>query len=319
MYLSRLFLMAILIFSTIQALSQSYPVKPVKIIVPYAPGGTGDILARLVAQKLAQQLGQSFLIENKTGAGGLIGYGVVARSAPDGYNLIAMSNSYTMFPSLYGEHLDWNIETDIIPISLYGRASFALIVNPIKNYKSTQDLIRQAKMKPDEISYGTPGTGSLHHVFTALLSEITGVSMIHIPYKGASEALNAVLANGVDWAFVALPTITGQLNNERMRVIAVTSDARFPLIPKVPTLRESGINMSVSNWFGLGAPKGTPPETIAILNKQISDAVKSPDVSARMKEMGAEGISNNSADFAQMINNDIRVWTKVIKEAGIKN
>lgn len=301
------------------ALAQSYPTKPVKVIVPYAAGGTGDILARLISQELTRQTGQSFVVENRTGAGGMIGYGAGAKSAGDGYTLVAMDSSYTMFPGLYGERVNWNIETDLIPVSMYGRAAFALAVNPAKNYKGAEDLVRTAKEKPGAVSFGTPGMGTLHHVFTSLLLTTTGTQMTHVPFRGASEALNAVLGNNVDWTFVAMPTITGQLSNERLRVIAVTSENRSPLIPNAPTLREAGIPMTVANWFGLGAPKGTPPEVVAFLHKQVVDALKSPEVAARMKAMGAEVVGNSPAEFAQILRSDLRLWTKVIKDAGIKN
>ncbi len=307
-----------MLFST-PSMAQGYPSKPVKVIVPYAPGGTGDILARLIAQELTKQTGQSFVVDNRTGAGGLIGYGAGAKAVGDGYTLVAMDSSYTMFPGLHGERLDWNIETDLIPISMYARAAFALAVNPAKNYKTAEDLIRMAKERPGEITFGTPGNGTLHHVFTSLLLSTTGVQMTHIPYRGASDALTAVLGNNVDWTFVAMPTITSQISNPRLRVIAVTSEQRSPLLPNVPTLRESQIPMTVANWFGLGAPKGTSPEIQAFLNKQVVDALKSPELAARLKGMGAEAVGNSSAEFGQIFRNDLKLWTKVIKDAGIKN
>ncbi len=306
------------LFSGVSA-AQGYPTKPVKIIVPYAAGGTGDLLARLVANELTKQSGQSFVVENRTGAGGLIGYGFAAKSVGDGYTLVAMDSSYTMFPGLYGPRVDWNIDTDLIPISLYARAAFALAVNPARNYSNAQDLVRTAKDKPGQVMYGTPGTGTLHHIVTAQLLSGLGVQMTHVPYRGASDALAAVLGNNVDWTFVAMPTIISQISNERLRVIAVTSDARSPLLPNVPTLRESGIPMSVANWFGLGAPKGTPPEALAYLNKQVRDALASPEIVARMKSMGADVVGNSQAEFAAVVRNDLAVWTKVIRDAGIKN
>ena len=300
-------------------LAQGYPTKPVKIIVPYAAGGTGDLLARMIANDLTKQTGQSFIVENRTGAGGLIGYGAGAKSTGDGYTLVAMDSSYTMFPGLYGERVDWNVETDLIPISMYARAAFALAVNPARKYKNAQDLIQAAKQRPDAVTFGTPGTGTVHHVFTSLLLSTAGVQMTHVPYRGASDALAAVMANSVDWTFVAMPTIAGQLNNERLQIIAVTSEARSPILPNVPTLRESGIPTSVANWFGLGAPKGTPSQVVSFLNKQVVDAVKSPEVIARMKAMGADVVGNSSAEFDEIFRSDLKLWTKIIKDAGIKN
>ena len=314
----RTLCMALATLIPVAAMSQAYPSKPVKIIVPYAAGGTGDILARLVAQELTKQTGQSFVVDNRTGAGGLIGYGAGAKSAGDGYTLVAMDSSYTMFPGLFGERVDWNIETDLVPISMYARAAFALAVNPTKNYKGADELVRVARDKPGTVSFGTPGTGTLHHVFTELLLSTTKVDMTHVPYRGASEALNAVLGNTVDWTFVALPTITGQLTNERLRVIAVTSDSRSTLLPNVPTLRESGIPMTVANWFGLGAPKGTPPDVVAFLHRQVGEALKSPEVAALLKSMGAEVVGNTPVEFGTILRADLRLWTRVIKEAGIK-
>lgn len=307
-----------MLFPNISA-AQTYPTKPVKIIVPYAAGGTGDLLARIIAQELTKQMGQSFVVDNRTGAGGLIGYGAAAKSAGDGYTLVAMDSSYTMFPGLYGPRVDWNIESDLIPISLYARAAFAMAVNPQRNYNTAQDVILAAKDKAGHVTYGTPGTGTLHHVFSEQMLSSLKVQMTHVPYRGASDALAAVLANNVDWTFVAMPTITSQINNERLRIIAVTSDARSPLLPNVPTMRESGIPMSVANWFGLGAPKGTPSDVVDALNKNVRDALRSPEVAARLKAMGADVVSNSPAEFTDVVRNDLKVWTKVIRDAGIKN
>jgi tripartite-type tricarboxylate transporter receptor subunit TctC len=315
----RVACMALAVLFTGAAAAQAYPTKPVRIIVPYAAGGTGDLLARLMAGELTKQSGQNFVVENRTGAGGLIGYGAAAKSAGDGYTLVAMDSSYTMFPGLYGPRVDWNIDTDLIPISLYGRAAFALAVNPARNYTSAQDLVRTAREKPGQVMYGTPGAGTLHHVFTAQLLSTLGVQMTHVPYRGASDALAAVLGNNVDWTFVAMPTVISQIGNERLRVIAVTSDARSPVLPNVPTLRESGIPVSVANWFGLGAPKGTPPEVLAYLNKQVRDALRAPEVMARMKAMGADVEGNSQAEFAELVRKDLATWTQVIRDAGIKN
>ena len=318
----RIFRMAFAAFALLAATAasaQGYPAKPVKIIVPYAAGGTGDILARLVAAELGKQTGQSFVVENRTGAGGLIGYGAAAKSVGDGYTLVAMDSSYTMFPGLYGSRVDWNIEADILPISLYGRSPFAMVTNPARNYRNAQDVIRAAKDTGKTITYGTPGTGTLHHVVTAQLLSTLGVQMTHVPYRGASDALAAVLGNNVDWTFVAMPTITGQLNNERMRIVAVTSDKRSPLLPDVPTLRESGIPLSVANWFGLGAPRGTPPQVVEYLHKQVADALRSPEVAARIKAMGAEPATSTPAEFTDLVRSDLATWGKVIRDAGIRS
>ena len=304
-------------FSSI-AHAQPYPARPVKIIVPYAVGGTGDILARLVAQEITRSSGQSFVVENRTGAGGLIGYGAAAKSTGDGYTLIAMDSSYTMYPGLHGDKIDWNIETDLIPISLYARAAFALVTHPARQYGAAADLIRAARERPDAVTFGTPGTGTLHHVFTSLLLATTGVRMTHVPFRGASEALTAVLGNNVDWTFVALPTITGQLGNERMKLLAVTSDQRSPLVPQTPTLRESGIDMTVANWFGLGAPRGTSPEVLAWLAEKVIEAVRSPEAAARIRAMGAEPVGSSQTDFRSLVKSDLTLWTKVIREAAIR-
>lgn len=318
----KLLRIASLVFATLcstVAVAQGYPSKPVKIIVPYAAGGTGDLLARLIAQELSKQTGQSFVVENRTGAGGLIGYGAAAKAPGDGYTLVAMDSSYTMFPGLYGPRVDWNVETDLIPISLYSRAAFAMVTNPQRNYSKAQDVMRAAQDKPGQLTYGTPGAGTLHHVVTAQLLSTTKLKMTHVPYRGASDALAAVLSNNVDWTFVALPTIAGQTSNERLRIIAVTSEERSPLLPQVPTLRESAVPLAVANWFGLGAPKGTPGEVIATLNKQVRDALGTPEVAARIKSMGADVVSSSPAEFAELVRNDIALWTKVIRENEIKN
>ncbi len=315
-WMSALLAMVALMWGTASA--QPYPNRPVKIIVPYAAGGTGDILARMIAQEITRASGHSFVVENRTGAGGLIGYGAAAKSAGDGYTLVAMDSTLTMYPGLHGEKLDWNVESDLLPVSMYARSAFALVTNPARQYSTAADLIRAARDRPETVTFGTPGVATVHHVFTSLLLATTDVRMTHVPYRGASEALTAVLSNSVDWTFVALPTITGQLGNERMKILAVTSDARSALLPQVPTLKEAGVQMSVANWFGLGAPKGTSPDIVDWLARRTIDAARAPEVSHKIRSMGAEPIGSTSAEFATAVQADVRLWTKVIRDAGIK-
>ena len=192
------FLASVGVFMAAPLMAQPYPNKPVKIIVPYAAGGTGDILARLIAQEITRASGHSFVVENRTGAGGLIGYGAAAKSVGDGYTLIAMDSTLTMYPGLHGEKLEWNVETDLVPISMYARSPFALITNPVRQYASAADLIRAARERPDTVTFGTPGTATVHHVFTSLLLATTNVKMTHVPYRGGAAAVQDLMGGQVD-------------------------------------------------------------------------------------------------------------------------
>lgn len=303
---------------TAAAAAQQYPAKPVKIIVPFSAGGSGDIFARLIAQKLAEQTGQSFVVENRTGAGGRIGYNAVAKAQPDGYTLSAIDSTYTLYPGLFGRTLDWDAENDLIPVTVSVRTPLVLAVNSNARDQTVASLVKTAKDNPGKLNYGTPGNGTLHHIATVLFMNTTGTQMEHIAYKGVGDSMVAVQAGQVDVILAALPTVIGQMAGGKIKVLAMGSEKRSAAMPNVPTFIESGIPFTVTNWFGLAAPKGTPQESVNLLQKQVAQALQSPAIKDRLKTMGAEPVGSTPEEFGRALRDEMAAWTKVIRNAGIK-
>jgi tripartite-type tricarboxylate transporter receptor subunit TctC len=303
---------------TTAAAAQPYPAKPVKIIVPFSVGGSGDIFARMIAQKLAEQTGQSFVVENRTGAGGRIGYNAVAKAQPDGYTLSAIDSTYTLYPGLFGRTLEWDAENDLIPVTVSVRTPLVLTVNANTRHESLASLMKAAKDNPGKLNYGTPGNGTLHHIATVLLMNTTGTQMEHIAYKGVGDSMVAVQAGQVDVILAALPTVMGQIAGGKIKVLATGSEKRSAAMPNVPTFIESGIPFTVSNWFGLAAPKGTPQESVNLLQKEVAQALQLPAVKDRLKAMGAEPLGSTPEEFGRALRDETASWTRVIRSGGIK-
>lgn len=269
-------------------LAQAFPAKPVKIVVPYPPGGTNDIVVRLLAQKLGDSMGQPFVVENKPGASGNLGAEQVARAAPDGYTLLLVTTGHSIHPSLY-KHLRYNIKTDLTPVSELTRGPMLVMVTPSLPYKTVQDVIAAAKAKPGSINFGSAGNGSSTHLATELLSSMAGVKMTHIPYSGSAPAMADVMAGNaqlvMDLMFSALP----QVNGGKLRAIAITGAKRSPLLPGVPTVAESGVpGFETLAWNGLMAPANTPKPIIDKLNAEIHKALDAPEMKERLRAQGLD-------------------------------
>lgn len=295
-----------------------YPDRPVKIIVPFAVGGTGDIVARIVAGKMSQNTGAAFVVENKTGAGGRIGYEAGARSPGDGYTLVATDATYTMLPGLY-ENLAWDQANDLVPVTISAQSPFVVIVGPGAKTKSLAELIAFAKANPGKLTYASAGVGSVNHIVTALLSREAGVTLTHVPYKGMGDALTGLLSGTVDLIITALPTAIPNIRSGKVIALAVTSAKRSSALPDVPSVAESGIpRFSAGNWFGLTAPKGTPASAIQYIHREVVKALEAPDVRQRLAAQGAEPSGMSPGDMGKLLVVDTKHWTAVIRAANIK-
>jgi tripartite-type tricarboxylate transporter receptor subunit TctC len=301
------------------AAAQAYPVKPLRLIVPFAPGGPNDLLGRLVGQKLTEAWGQSVVIENRGGAGGTVGLDVAAKSAPDGYTLaMGGTSNMAVAPSLYAK-LPYDSLRDFAAVSNVARVPYAVAVNPGVPAKSIRELTTLAKTRPGYLSYGSSGTGSISSLAAEIYQSMTGTNIVHVPYKGTAPALTEVMAGQVDMMFADLALIVPFAKVGKLRAVAVTDSRRAKIAPDLPTIAESGLKgYEVSPWFGVVGPAGIPREVVAKLNAGIVAALKSPDVTARLEQLGYEPIGDSAESFAATIRADMGKYSKVIKAAGIK-
>jgi tripartite-type tricarboxylate transporter receptor subunit TctC len=293
-----------------------YPDRPVRLIVPFAPGGVADIVARLVNQKVAEQTGKQLFIENRTGAGGRIGYETGARANPDGYTFVITDVTYTMLPSLF-EMLPWD-HGDLVPVTLLGEMPFVVIVSAKAQANTLGELIAQAKASPMQLNYGSAGRGSVNHVVTELFGSIGGIQMTHVPYRGMGEAMNGLLGGSLDVMVTAMPTAMGNAKGGLVKALAVTSPRRAAALPDSPTATEVGVPFVASNWIGLTAPKGTPREAIEWVQKHFNAAVATPDVAARLAEQGVQPAAMSTSEFSSFMQQETKRWGDVIRSAKIK-
>ena len=300
------------------ALAQSYPSKPVRLISPSGAGGPVDVIARQVAQGLTNTLKQQFVVENRVGAAGLIGTELVSKATPDGYTLLfGFSGPLAIVPNL-NPNTPYDPIADLAPISQVATAPYVLLVHPNVPVKNVKELVALAKARPGQLHFGSGGVGVGIHLAGELFSHVTGIKMVHVPYKGAAPAMTAVIAGEVDLMFNGIPPTLGPIKTGRVRVIAVGSDKRTDLLPGVPTILESGINVSLAGWYGLVAPKGTPQPVIDTLHKALTKTMSNPQLKANMKKLAVETMATSPAEFAEYIRSENQRWGQVIKAAGIK-
>ena len=293
-----------------------YPEKPGRLISPFAPGGLADIFARTIAQRLTDQTGKVFVVENKTGAGGRIGYEAGAKAAPDGYTFVVTDVTYTMMPALYG-NLPWD-HADLVPVTLVAQMPFVIAVNASAKMASLADLLARARANPNRINYGSAGFGSVNHVVTELFRRSAGVEMMHVPYRGMGEAMTGLLTGTVDLLVTAMPTAMNNVKAGKVLALGVTAPRRAGTLPNVPTATEAGVPFVASNWIGLTAPKGSPREAIDWMQKQVSTAVSTPEVRERIAAQGAEAQAMTTEEFAKLMQDEARRWGDVIRAAKIK-
>jgi tripartite-type tricarboxylate transporter receptor subunit TctC len=296
----------------------AYPDKPVRIVVPNPPGGAVDVVTRKIAQKLTVQTGQSFVVENKPGASGTIGTSQVVNAAADGYTLLANDNSYTTLPYVF-KKLNWDHQAALVPIAPFAFSPVVLGVKADSRFKDLQSLVSYAKAHPGEVTFGTGGPGSSPHFAAEAFQQAAGVKLMHVPYKGAGEAMVGLLGGSVDLLVVSTPTALAPVKGKQMRLLAISGKARVDVFPSVPTFAEAGVpNFSLFNWSGLAAPKGTPREVITRLQAEIRKALQAPDMKEFLAQMGAQPGNLDSPAFAQLIQRETAQWATVAQKANIE-
>jgi tripartite-type tricarboxylate transporter receptor subunit TctC len=301
------------------ARAQDYPTRPITIVVPFTPGGTTDILARMIGQRLEARLGQSFLIENKPGAGSVIGANAVAKAVPDGYTLLmATSTSMAVDVTLY-KNLPYNPASDLIPLALVARTPFVLVVNPSLPVRSVQDLIKLAKDRPGQLSYASAGPGTPHHLYAELLKRMTGIEMAHVPYRGSQPSLNDVVAGHVQLMFVDVAPAVGMLRAGKIRPLGVSTGKRLAAFPEIPPLAEAGVpGFDVASWQMIAAPAKTPRPILDKLHGEAKSIVALQEVKDRIIAEGMLPIDNPSiAELQDFVKSEIVRWSKVVQQAGI--
>ncbi len=299
------------------ALAQAYPNKPIKLIVPFAPGGFTDVVARILGQKLSISLGQPFVIENKAGAGSTIGTDFVAKAAPDGYTLVMVSTTHVISPAIYAK-LPYDPIKSFTPVGKLVDSAYVLMVNPKVPVNSVADYIALAKAQPDKIHYASSGNGSSQHLMGGMFAAMTGTKLIHVPYKGSSGAASDLVAGVVESSFAGVPNAMAQVPAGRLKALAVTTAKRIPQLPDVPTMQEAGVpGYEASVWLGLLAPAGTSKEIVARLNAEIAKVMSAPDTKKELYAAGVESDISSPEALGALMSREMDRWGKVIKEAGI--
>ncbi len=307
------------LLSPVSAVAQAWPSKPIRLMVPFPPGGSTDIVARIVAQKLGERLGQSMVIENRGGAGGTIGTAAVAKSAPDGYTLgVASTSTHVVAPSVYAK-LDYDPVKDFAPISLMAVSPYLLVVNPSVPAKSLQDLVALAKKQPGKLNYASAGVGSTTHLAMEMLKLASGTYLLHIPYNGNGPAGTAVVGGQVEVLFGSLPALLPHAKSGRVRALAVGTPKRSPSLPDVPTVAELGYpGFDASLWLAFMAPAGTPQPILERLNREIAAVIGAADTRESLDKAGAEPLTSTPAELAAAIRDGVPKYAQVIKAAGVK-
>jgi tripartite-type tricarboxylate transporter receptor subunit TctC len=302
-----------------QAFAQAYPTKPVRLIVPFPPGGSTDIVARIVAQKLGERIGQPLVVENRGGAGGTIGTEAVAKATPDGYILgFASTSTHAVAPAVYTK-LGYDPVRDFAPISLVAVTPYLLVVSPKVDVKSLKEFVAYVKARPGKLNYASAGTGSTTHLAMEMLKSAAGLFILHIPYNGNGPAGTAVIAGDVEFLFGSLPAVLPHAKSGRVRPLAVGTPKRSPSLPDVPTVAESGFRgFDASLWLAIMAPAGTPAPVVDRLHKEIVAVVRSPDAAQALSKAGAEPITSTPAELANMVKDGVQKYAKAVKQAGVK-
>jgi tripartite-type tricarboxylate transporter receptor subunit TctC len=298
------------------AFAQQYPSKPVRVVVPFAPGGGSDITARQFSQKLSEALGQQFVVDNRGGAGGIIGMEMVAKAIPDGYTLMMMSGSFSATAATHKPAYDPIV--NIIPVAEFGVTPFVLTVHPSLPVKTTKELIALAKAKPGQLVYASSGVGGLTHLATELMMEMAKIKMVHVPYKSTGAAMTDVLSGQAPIIVGSLLPVVPHLETGKLRALGVTTAQRWHSLPNVPTVAETLPGYDVELWFGTMAPKGTPQPIIDRLNDAINKALQSADIKKNLEAQGMTATGGTPQKFGERINREYARWVKVVKEANIK-
>jgi len=300
------------------ALAQAYPAKPIKLIVPFTPGGSQDVIGRLFAQKVGESLGQQIVVENKAGAGGQIATQEVARAAPDGYTLLLSTGAQMAIEPSLNPKVGYDPIKDFVHVVHLADAPLVLLATPGLPAGSVKELVALSKAKKGEVNTASTGNGTYTHLTIELFKAASGADLTHIPYKGAAPAFNDMLGGQVQTMFTTTASAQPYTSTNRLKALAVTSPRRSPMLPDVPTFAEAGVPIDVSVWVGMAAPAGTPPAIVERLNVEFNKALAAPDVKARLAALGVEPVGGGSAEFAQYVRSDGERWARIIKSAGIK-
>jgi tripartite-type tricarboxylate transporter receptor subunit TctC len=296
--------------------AQSYPDKPIKIIVPFGPGGFTDVAARILQKELAPAIGQAVIIENRPGAGSTIGTDAVAKAAPDGYTLAMVSTAHVISPHIY-KQMPYDAIKDFTPVMRLAEGPYVLTVHPSLPVKSVSDLIALAKAKPGAIDFASSGNGSSQHLVGALFCSMAGVQLNHVPYKGSNQAMNDVLGGQVKVTFAGVPNVLPNVQNGKLRAIAVSTAKRYADMPDVPTIAEAGVpGYDATIWLGLLAPAGTPHEIVQKLNTEITRILSTPDAKKLMGSAGVDVATSTPEDFGRLLQSELDRWGKVVRETG---
>jgi tripartite-type tricarboxylate transporter receptor subunit TctC len=310
---------ALLMAGATSAQAQPYPAKPIRIVVPLAAGGTGDTLARLVAEKLGAAYGQQVVADNRPGANGIIGTELVAKATPDGYTLLSASTGNTAINAgFYGARLPFNVERDLVAVTQIATTTSVVIVFPTFSAKSIKDLISLAKARPGSVNYASAGTGSAVHLGTALFESMAGIKMTHVPYKGSTQGRIAVVSGETDLMFDGLLPSLPLIKAGKLRALGVTAVKRSSVVPDIPTIAETVPGYSADTWYGVFAPHGTPKHIVAKLHDTIARALQTAEMKEKLLAQGAEPSGNTPEQFAAFLKSEIVKWDKVIKDSGAK-
>jgi tripartite-type tricarboxylate transporter receptor subunit TctC len=306
-------------FAQSPSAATAWPAKPLRWISPFAPGGGADITSRIIAQKLGPALNQQVLVDNRGGAGGNIGVDIAAKSPPDGYTLVLGTiGPIAINVSLY-KKLPFDPVKDLLPVTQAANALNVLVVHPSLPAKTVKELIAIAKARPGELSFGSSGPGATDHLAGELFKTLTGVNMVHVPYKGGAPAMLDLMAGQVQTVFSTVSTAIGAIKGGKVRAIAMTGDKRFELMPELPTIAQAGVpGFEVRNWYGVFVPAGTPREIVVRLNGELVKILQLPDVKSKLLESGIEALHSTPEQFAAYIQSETKRWAKVVKDSGAR-
>jgi len=300
------------------ALAQGWPSRPIRYVVPFPPAGATDITARITADRITGPLGQPVIVENRPGAAGNVGTAMVAKAAPDGYTILQLTVAQSISQTLYTK-LDYNLERDLEPVALIAMVPNVMEVNPSVPAHTVQEFIALAKSKPGQIFFASSGSGTSIHMSAEMFKMMTGVDIIHVPYKGSGPALTDLVGGQVSVMWDNLPSSISFIKSGKLRALAVTSATRFPELPDVPTMQEAGVpGFEATAWFGIVAPKGTPKEIITRINSEVNRALETPEVKEKMLRQGAVATPRTPEQFGEFIRNEVAKWSKVVKASGAK-
>jgi tripartite-type tricarboxylate transporter receptor subunit TctC len=309
----------IALFLGASAAAQTYPVKPIRFIVPFSAGGGTDIFARLIGIKLGENMGQTFVVDNRAGAAGIIGCELLKHAAPDGYTLLmGTTGTHTTNPVVYGK-LPYDPLKDFAPISLVAESPFVLLVNPKLPVKNVKELIAYAKKRPGKFTYGSSGIGSSSHLGFELFNTMAGIKGIHVPYKGLAPATLDVIAGNLTMTWNSITASAPYIRNGKLKALGIGSAKRSSLMPEIPTISESGLEgYELGSWYGMFAPAGTRPAIVERLHREVVKAVHSPDISRQLVALGAVAVGSSPAEFVAVLKRDLAKWAKVARAANVK-